>query len=65
MIHTLSCFMNLCTYIRTCKRSEVYGDHELVRHELIRELAHDLVHKLVNHEVTLRFMRLIIFYKIN
>ena len=32
---------------------------------MIRELAHDLVHELVSHEVTLRFMHLIAFYKIN
>ena len=35
-----------------------------MRHELIRELAHDLVHELMSHEVTLRFMRLIAFYQI-
>ena len=33
-----------------------------MRHELICELAHDLVHELVSHKVTLQFMRLIAFY---
>ena len=32
---------------------------------MFRELAHDLIHELVSHEVTLRFMRLIAYYKIN
>ena len=32
---------------------------------MIRELVHDLVHELVSHEVTVQFMHLIAFCKIN
>ena len=36
-----------------------------MKYELIRELAHNLVHELVSHDVILWFMCLIAFYKIN
>ena len=53
--------MHLHTYVHV----SVWVTNYLVRLELICELAHDLVYELVNHEVTLLYMRLIAFYKIN